>query len=117
MLQKITHRIWDLKFVGMEELLPSKLGSEPSVFKVHSTTPKNKSSKRIECIEQRVCCFNIYVAVMAMKHPEKVVDLLAHSSLIVNASRSYEGMPWLDYDNHFRCAKAADHSATGSLQR
>ena len=52
---------------------------------------------------------------MAMKHPEKVVDLLAYSSLIVNASRSYEEMPWLDYNNHFRCAKAADRSATGSF--
>ena len=33
----------------------------------------------------------------------------------MNANKSYEGMPWLDYDNHFRRAKASDRSATGSF--
>ena len=52
---------------------------------------------------------------MAMKHPEKVGDLLAYSSLIVNVSRSYEGTPWLDYDNHFRHSNAASGSRSRPL--
>ena len=42
-----------------------------------------------------------------MKHPEKVGNLLAYSSLIVQNSRAYEGKPWLGYDSHFRRQRAA----------
>ena len=52
---------------------------------------------------------------MAMKHPDRVGDLLAYSSLIVNASRSYEGTPWLEYDNHFRWSRAASGQIDSSI--
>ena len=92
---KLAQRIWDFKFVGMEEFLLAKLGAKSSMLEVLSNTITSKKSKRIESIKQWVCCFNVYTAVMALRHPEAVVDLLAYSSLIVNASRSYEDTPWL----------------------
>ena len=114
---KIAQRIWDQKYVGMDELLPSKLGAEPSFADLLSNSIKNKPPKRIETVEQWVCSFNTYVAVMAMKRPERVPDLLAYSTLIVNASRAYEGTPWIDYDVHFRRQKAADQSNPGDFAK
>ncbi len=37
--------------------------------------------------------------------------------IIVNASRSYERKPWLEYDNHFRRTRAADSVDTGGFSR
>ena len=78
----------------MEELLPAKL----------SNTISSEKSKKIENIQQWVCYFNIYTVVMALTQPEKVVDLLAYSSLIVNASSSYKGTPGstttITFDTH-----------------
>ena len=62
-------------------------------------------------IEQWVCC--LYMAVMAKKRPDCLPDLLAHSSIIVNASRLYDGLPWLDSDIHFRRTGAADPIQSG----
>ena len=101
--------------MGMDELLPAQLGAEPSFMEALLNTIKNEPTKKIESIKQWVCCFNTYTADMAMKHPDKVGDLLAYSSLIVNASRSYEGTPWLDYDNHFRRSKGTSGSGSGPL--
>ena len=101
--------------MGMEELFPARLGAELSFMEALSNTIKNKPTKRIECIKQWVCCFNTYTAVMAMKHPDRVGDLLAYSSLIVNASRSYERTPWLEYDNHFRRSRAVSGPGLGPL--
>ena len=53
-------------------------------------------------------CFNAYVAVVAKKHPDRVADLLAYSSLIIKASRDYEETPWLQYDQHYRRYAAAE---------
>ena len=76
---------------------------------------KNNTTKKLECIEYWVCCFNTYTAAMALKHPEKVGDLLAYSLLIVNASRLREGTLWLDYSNHFTHFKVASGSRAGPL--
>ena len=45
---------------------------------------------------------------MALKHPERVQDLLGYSSMITKASLDYEGTPWLAYDAHFRRLAAAN---------
>ena len=37
---KIAQRIWELKFVGMEELLPARLGAEPLFMEALSNTIK-----------------------------------------------------------------------------
>ena len=94
--RKLAERVWRIEFVGMEEFLPAKLGAaEPSILDALTEKHKKQSEKKIECIEQWVCSFNTYTTIMAMKHPEKVGDLLAYSSLIVQNSRAYEGKLWL----------------------
>ena len=71
----------------MEEFLPAKLGAaEPSILDALTEKHKKQSENKIECIKQWVCSFNTYITIMAMKHPEKVGDLLAYSSLIVQNS-------------------------------
>ena len=54
-------------------------------------------------------CFNIYVAIIAQKHPERVPDLLVYQSLIIDASIQYEGDSRLGYDHRF-CLSAAANS-------
>ena len=92
----------------MEEFLTAKLRSaDPSVLDALTENLKKQSEKNIECIKQWVCSFNTYTTIMATKHPEKIGDLLAYSSLIVQNSRVYEGKPWLVYDSHIWHQRAA----------
>ena len=46
---------------------------------------------------------------MAKSRPDRVEDLLGYTSIRVNASRPYDGIPWLDSDQHFRPLYAVDH--------
>ena len=55
-------------------------------------------------------CFNSFITIMALKHPEKVKVLLAYSSIIVKASKVFEGVPWLEYDSCFKREAAANQS-------
>ena len=108
--RKLCDKIWANQFVDMQDLLPAKLGaSEPSWSDLVEAA-RGKSSKKgkaINSIEQWVTCFNTYMIIMAMKKPERIPDLLAYSSKIVQSSRCYEGMLWLAYDVHFRRQAAA----------
>ena len=52
--------------------------------------------------------FNMYTAVLTMKQPNKIKDLLEYSSIIVKTSRDFEGTPWLEYDVQFRKDVALD---------
>ena len=61
------------------------------LMKPGSTKPK----KEIKIIRQALY-FNFYIMVLAITHPHRVVDLLAYSSIIINASSEYD-IPWLLY--------------------
>ena len=60
-------------------------------------------------------CFNSFITIVALKHPEKVKDLLAYSSIIVKASKEFEGVPWLEYDSRFRREAAANQSLSWAV--
>ena len=49
--------------------------------------------KEITTIQQWVLCFNSFMAVVSMRQPERVKELLAYSSLIVKASEEFDGSP------------------------
>ncbi len=51
--------------------------------------------------------FSVYVGVIALKQPEKVPDLMAYMAQIVQASRQFQGTPWVKYDTRFRMQAAA----------
>ena len=92
----------------MAELLPDRLGS------YWSLTPEDKGgvpkSKRraVTNILEWIQCFSIYIAIIALKHPDKVPDLLGYQSLIIDASIQYEGDSWIGYDCRFRLSAAAN---------
>ena len=91
----------------MHELSPTRLGaSEPTLYDLLSQE-KAKKQKHINRIDEWVICFNTYISVVALREPQRVPDLLAYSSLVVQASRDYAGTPWRAYDTHFRKQAAA----------
>lgn len=104
---KLAERIWRREFIDMHELSPTRLGaSEPTLYDLLSQE-KAKKQKHINNIDEWVICFNTYISVVALREPQRVPDLLAYSSLIVQASRDYAGTPWQAYDTHFRKQAAA----------
>ena len=107
--RKLAEKAWGGEYIDLAELSPARLGApEPTLLELFAGNGKAKSKKgAITTIEAWVVCFNAYVALIAMRHPDRVVDLLAYSSIIVKASQDYEQTPWLAYDQHFRKQAAA----------
>ena len=102
--KKPADKIWRNEFVELHELLPSRLGiPAPTLLDVLASpsTPKTPL-KQISTIEEWVMCLNTYTALIALKQPDRIKDLLAYSSIIVNASKQFEGTLWLEYDTRFR---------------
>lgn len=108
---KLAQKIWRNEFIDLQELLPARLGiPEPTLLDVLTKPESTKPKKEIKTVQQWALCFNSYVTVLAMKQPHRVGDLLAYSSIIINASSEYEDMPWLQYDVRFRRQAATDPS-------
>ena len=102
--RKLAEKIWRNEFIELHELLPARLGIPPPTLLdvlAGPSTPK-APLKQISSIEEWVMCFNTYVALVAQKQPNRIKDLLAYSSIVVNASKQFEGTPWLEYDTRFR---------------
>lgn len=98
------------KFIELSKLLPSRLGiPQPTLIDVLALSSSKQSPKQISSIEEWVMCFNTYIAVIASKQPERVEDLLAYSSIILKASKDFNGLPWLKYDSCFRKEASIDH--------
>ena len=104
--QKLVERIQAGEYIDMVELLPDSLGTHGS-----SQAKDEKGSKRPKCqitsISEWVQCFGVFMAVVASKSPERIIDMLGYQSIIVEASREYEGDTWLGYDRRFRQMAAA----------
>ena len=49
----------------------------------------------------------MYMGVMAVKHPERVPDLAAYMTQIIQASHQFKETLWQDYDTQFRVQAAA----------
>ena len=95
--QKLVERIQAGEYVDMVELLPDRLGahgSSPAKEEKGSKQPK----RQITSIAEWVQCFGVFMAVVVSKSPDRIIDLLGHQSIIVEASREYEGDNWLGYD-------------------
>lgn len=77
----------------MYDLIPSQYGQATE----GADSKRRKRSKRskVTSIAQWVECFNAYIGIIAYHQPERVHDLLAYSSLIVHASRTYKGDGWV----------------------
>ena len=106
---KLAQKIWRNEFIDVQELLLARLGiPEPTLLDVLTKLESTKPKKEIKTIQQWALCFNSYITVLAITHPQRVGDLLAYSSIIINASSEYEDTPWLQYDARFRRQAATD---------
>ena len=61
-----------------------------------------------------VQCFGVYAAVVSVKHPDRVLQLLAYQTTIVRETRRCGGRGWLSYDAMFRQQAAISPSVDGS---
>ena len=85
--KKLVERIWRNEYAELNKLLPAHLGiPQPTLLDVPSPNSSKPPLKQITSIEEWVMCFNSYVAVIALKQRERVKELLAYSSIIVNSS-------------------------------
>ena len=106
---KLAQKIWRNEFVELHELLPVRLGiPEPTLLDVLTKPENARPKKEIKTIQQWALCFNSYTTTLAMKQPHRLGDLLAYSSMIINASSEYEDTPWLQYNARFQRQAATD---------
>ena len=113
--KRLAEKIWRNEFIELHELLPSRLGvPQPTLMDVLAPTKQRTPLKQITTIERWVTCFNTFMTVVSMKHPDKIRELLAYSSIVVGASEEFEGTPWLEYDTRFRKEAALDHGPSST---
>ena len=80
-------RIESGAFIEMSELLPEHLGNFTG-----ETSDRGKSKRHaVTDILEWVQCFGIYIAVLTRKHPERIPDLIAYQTTIIEAHLEYEG--------------------------
>lgn len=104
---KLVQRIQRGDFIEMSELLPERLAVDPT----SGDSAGSKSKKKlVTSILEWVQCFGLYTAIISKNHPERVPDLLAYQSLIIDAHREYKGDYWSGYDRRFRQRAAATQS-------
>ena len=108
MPKKLANKIESGEFVDMAELLPDRLGCTRSLaLEDKGGVPKSKR-RAVTNILEWIQCFSVYIAIIALKYPERVPDLLGYQSLIIDASIQYEGDSWVGYDRRFRLSAAAN---------
>ena len=104
---KLAQKILKGEFVEMVELLPESMGQDEEKDKESTHEGPKRKKRRISNALQWTECFNAYITVVATREPSRVPDLLAYASLIVRASRMYQGDGWAHYDRTFRKKAAA----------
>ena len=96
--KKLVARIQAGEYVDMAELLPDRLGvSAGPVTKDDKQSSKPKR-RQVTNILEWIQCFGIYVAVLTLKHPGRIQDLMGYQALIVEACMEYNCEAWLGYD-------------------
>ena len=96
---KLAKKIEERHYIAMAELFPEHL---TSTSKSDDQSKPTRSKRKISNILESVQCFNIYIAVITCKQPNKVVDLLGYQHLIIQAHQEYQGDGWLGYNRCFR---------------
>ena len=107
--RKTYDKILRWEFVDMVELQPvgvlDKLSLEPDPHHfviLPGLEVAQARKKPIQDLLTWIQCFNIYIAVVAKKHPDMVPEMLAHMLIVMQAQREYEEPAWHLYDEAFR---------------
>ena len=106
--KKLVEKIQANEYIDFNDLPPAKGRSkvlpqmlEGQVILVQSADLV-QSRKMIPDLATWVQCYSLYVAVVAVKQPERIPELMAYLSQIVRASTRYKLPAWLVYDQNFR---------------
>ena len=115
---RLVEKIQSGQFVELAELLPDHIGSlsDNLALDNESKTSSKQSKRQVSTILEWVRCFSLYMAVIALKYPARLPDLLGYQVLIVETTMEHEGDGWLGYDRRFRqMAVALPHTTIPSL--
>lgn len=92
----------------MAELLPNQLGVNAATVETGDKEEKWKGKReQVKNILEWLQCYRMYIAVVAVKYPQRLPDMLAYQVLIIEAHMEYEDDGWLGYDRRFRQRAAA----------
>ena len=97
---RLVEKIQSGQFVELAELLPDLIGSlsgNPALDDESKTSSK-QSKCQVSTILEWVRCFSLYMVVIALKDPARLLDLLGYQVLIVEARMEHVGDEWLGYD-------------------
>ena len=110
----MVEKIQSGEFIDLAELLPDRIGSLSGnpTLEDEDRVGSKKKKRQVTTILEWVRCFSLYMAIIALKHPGKLPDLLGYQVLIVEARMEYEGDGWLGYDRRFRQMAAAVPTTT-----
>ena len=111
--KSLVEKIQKWEYVDLADLLPAQslhdqMTNSRVRFALFPGCELVRSKRRqIESITEWVKAFTVFTAVVAMKEPALVSELLAYQLTIIKAAQSYDGLQWRAYDTHFRVAAAA----------
>ena len=108
--KKLVARIQAGEYIDMAELLPDRLGISAGAITKDDKQNNKPKRRQVTNILEWIQCFGIYMAVLTLKHPDRIQDLLGYQALIVEACMEYNCEAWLGYDRRFRQNAAASVS-------
>ena len=114
--QKLVDRILARQYVDFTELPPAKGKGRPVAQPGEGQLVLLQASdlvharKTIPDFATWGQCFAIYVAVLAGRYPDRLVDLMGYLALIAKVSRRYNWPAWVIYDQQFRQEAAGNPS-------
>ena len=100
---KLVGKIGRGEFVDMAELLCDNIKAEHRRGSAgESSRYASQRRREIPDILSRVQCFGTYAHVVASQHPEKLMQLLAYQTTVIQEARCCGGEGWQGYDAMFR---------------
>jgi len=103
---KLVKRIQDGLFVEMAELLAETLISPEYTVDDQSTSSKQKP-KEVTSITDWVQCFGLFIAIISLKEPHRIPDLIGYQNLIMRSAVQCQEGCWATYDRRFRLKASA----------
>ena len=85
----------------MAELLPDRFGIAKSRPGDKSAQPSKHKQRTVTTILEWIQYFSIYLTVITKKQPQRIPDLLAHQTLIIESQLEYQGDMWMGCDRRF----------------
>ena len=90
----------------MAKLLPDHLGISTGLANRDDKQTIKPRRRQVTNILEWIQWFGIYVAVLTLKHPDHIQDLLGYQPLIVKACMEYNCETWLGYDRRDAAASS-----------